>query len=334
MSFPFLTTITALNFGSGLGLSCGDSTGPFQSRATLPLANPFNLHEKNSISPICSRPECINNNGWLISDANTWLLGPETIIAIIFTIDMALHFVASGNLWASFLATPMTYINLLSVLPYYIQADTSDFTFSTADPGYLTFFKYVKVVRVIKLWTYLGPDGISMWRLLRHGGERLLIPTFSLGVIGLMASLLLYLGEAGTVCIVGEGCEDMVHYDVNMTQLQLTYKDGEKVLVGSMGSVSTFQDFRSSAWFSLATLTTVGYGDKIPTSSIGLLLASILLIITVLFFAVQVVSIGMVYQDVSAPSALRKEDPIILDSSSVKLLKSHEDIKVRPSRGR
>ena len=51
-----------------------------------------------------------------------------------------------------------------------------------------------------------------------------------------------------------------------MASLLETYANGTRVLVGYSGAVSTFQDFRDSAWFSLATLTSVGYGVTLPSN--------------------------------------------------------------------
>ena len=39
-----------------------------------------------------------------------------------------------------------------------------------------------------------------------------------------------------------------------------------------------FTDFRDALWFSVTTVTTVGYGDVVPTNSAGRLIASVLML--------------------------------------------------------
>ena len=46
-----------------------------------------------------------------------------------------------------------------------------------------------------------------------------------------------------------------------------------------------FQTFADSLWWGLVTLTTIGYGDKVPTTSVGKIIASFFAVLGISFFA-------------------------------------------------
>ncbi len=97
--------------------------------------------------------------------------------------------------------------------------------------------------------------------------------------IVLMFALFLFEVEKGTPCFVGDSdCrlpEDVV----------FTYKTGQRVLLNKLGDISGFTTVLDSLWFSIVTLTSVGYGDLDPKTNLGQLFSIVLMLFGAIYLA-------------------------------------------------
>jgi hypothetical protein len=97
--------------------------------------------------------------------------------------------------------------------------------------------------------------------------------------IVLMFALFLYEVEKGTPCFVGDfGCELPEENDHE-------YKAGQRVLINKVGDVSGFKTVLESLWFSMVTLTSVGYGDLSPITNLGQLISIVLMLFGAIYLA-------------------------------------------------
>ena len=65
-----------------------------------------------------------------------------------------------------------------------------------------------------------------------------------------------------------------------------------------------FQTCRPRYWFSLVSITTVGYGDVVPTQPLGKILAAIVMIFGILVIALPITVIGSNFSNMVEPSHL------------------------------
>ncbi|KAA0158753.1 hypothetical protein FNF31_05279 [Cafeteria roenbergensis] len=110
--------------------------------------------------------------------------------------------------------------------------------------------------------------GLNFWRVLRaarvakvlryYGGFRLLLEAFSRKFDALATSWLLC--ACGAVLLAG------------------------LIFVAEFGKDSEFDEMGSAVWWSVITLTTVGYGDKLPVQAAGKLVATVAAIVGIALF--------------------------------------------------
>ena len=77
----------------------------------------------------------------------------------------------------------------------------------------------------------------------------------------------------------------------------------------------TFPNIGDSLWWAIQTVTTVGYGDLVPTSLIGRLVAALIMLIGISFVTVITATITSAFVD----SARRRTDATTTDPIAVKL---------------
>ena len=73
---------------------------------------------------------------------------------------------------------------------------------------------------------------------------------------------------------------------------------------GVIGGSSDFDNIFKAAWFVLVTLTTVGYGDVVPSSTVGQLVSVVAIVCGVLFMAMPISIVGNEFTNVWAEREL------------------------------
>jgi len=89
-----------------------------------------------------------------------------------------------------------------------------------------------------------------------------------------------------------------------------------------------FPDYGSALWYALQTVTTVGYGDKVPTGLIGRLTGGFVMITSVALIAIVTASITSTF--VEAAQRKRRHSEKTTDTDSAKAIDKHlEEITAR-----
>lgn len=89
-----------------------------------------------------------------------------------------------------------------------------------------------------------------------------------LGITAVIFSFLLFELEQGVPCFAGRECsmnDAKVSYPPEMDD----YVIDKRVLFNEKGLPSQFKDFFSSFWFTMAAISSVGYGDITPVTQAG-----------------------------------------------------------------
>ncbi|OZJ03975.1 hypothetical protein BZG36_03255 [Bifiguratus adelaidae] len=195
----------------------------------------------------------------------------ETVMVLLFTIEYMLRFIAhSDNLGmlARFFVAPLSLIDFISILPYYIeliaQRDTTyEFRF--------TILRLFRLLRLFKSFKYSNTIVMTievMMAALKRSGDALSALFFFMVTSVVLFSTLLYFAERGT------------------------WDDQLGVFVTTNGVPSAFDSIPSTFWFVLVTITTTGYGDMVPTTFIGKLVTFPAMMFGVLLIALPSIIVG------------------------------------------
>ena len=198
----------------------------------------------------------------------------ETVCVVIFTVEIVLRF-GSANNRKSFCLSVHNIIDLLAILPYYIDLVTSENAIQN-----LTFLRAVRLVRVLRVFK-LGKFSESLQYVLKslsQSLDALYLLFFLILLSTIMFSSAMYLAETSDAEFI----------------------NGEWFHVYSNGSrkSSKFQSIPHSFWWALVTLCTVGYGDAVPESPGGKVVASITMLCGILVVAFPVILIGAQFNEI------------------------------------
>jgi voltage-gated potassium channel len=145
-----------------------------------------------------------------------------------------------------FALTPLALVDLSAVLPFYLP-------FLHADLRGLRMFRLVRILRVMRIARIakLGRYSQSLQMLLRvvrSRQEELLSSVFILLILAVVAASLMFFAE-------------------------------------HEAQPNTFSSIPAAMWWAVATLTTIGYGDVYPVTTLGKVMASIIAVLGIGMFA-------------------------------------------------
>ncbi|CAG8623543.1 3632_t:CDS:10 [Paraglomus brasilianum] len=195
----------------------------------------------------------------------------ETTIVLIFSIEYLLRLIAhsdSAKQLLKFVTAPLAVIDFIAIMPYYIELifhhdTTYDFRFTI-----LRLFRLLRVFRAFKYSSTIIMTIEVMIVAVKRSMDALSALFFFMVTSIVLFSTLLYFAERGTW-------------------------DTEKhAFVDSNGKPSAFDSIPSAFWFVMVTITTTGYGDMVPTTFIGKLIAFPAMMCGILLIALPSIIVG------------------------------------------
>jgi len=204
---------------------------------------------------------------------SAWLDGLEVVVVGIFSVEYLSRFVVTFEDRCSFVLAPLNLVDLVAILPWYIE--------KIAGAGgagevlrVLRVLRVVRVFRVFKLAKYTESLGMFTACMV-HSLEALKLLCFFFSMAVLIFSSLMYYAEQGTP----------------------TEVDGETLLLRSDGNESPFTSISTTFWWSIVTMTTVGYGDTYPVEQVGKGIATCAMLGGVLVLALPLSVVGQNFTD-------------------------------------
>lgn len=190
----------------------------------------------------------------------------EAFVVLQFTAEYSLRLWASDGA-PSFVLEPMNVVDLMAIAPWFLER------LGLVGRGVevLRVFRLVRVVRVFKLGRYAS--GLEMFgRTLVSSADALLLLVFFIAVTIVLASSMIYYAERGT------------------------WSSARQEWLAADGAVSDFSSVPATFWWCIVTLTTVGYGDVVPTTLWGRVVAVGTMLGGVLVIAMPVSILGANFQ--------------------------------------
>lgn len=210
--------------------------------------------------------------------------------------------------WLSFWRQPNAIVDLFTVLPYWVEV-----VFATsADSNFiwLRLFRLLRVSRIFKLLQLVNSD---LWQLsdAQHLLYNVMIqaaPAFAitlalLGFALLVFSSLMYVAERGNwypVSVIdgASNATEFVNFSqiINLPAVQHEASRSGGVFLRELPNgfleMTPFTSILVCSWWTLATITTVGYGDHIPVSIPGQMVGAVAILYGTILLGLPIGIIG------------------------------------------
>ncbi|CAD7941909.1 unnamed protein product [Amoebophrya sp. A120] len=236
----------------------------------------------------------------LIIEKDTWM-AIDWFATIVFTVEFSLRLwvcnVMPGKTVKQFFAQPMNVCDLLAVMPLYIEI-----MFQGGGAGFLRVLRAIRLVRLFRIFK-LGRYSTAL-QLMFHAVfdsiQILLVLLFFLGIGVILFSSIIYYFEKLS-------CPDKDNWtaaDYTQYVSECEAGSGGKHFSKTYGlccdqhDVSLdFPNILTAVWWNVVTMTTVGYGDIVPRTPQGQVVASLALLAGILLIALPVAVVGRKFQE-------------------------------------
>lgn len=185
----------------------------------------------------------------------------EIGVIIFFTVDYVGRFVLTRQPRLKWSLRFLNVIDLISVLPFYFEifiiSDNSLYAIIT-----LRILRLLRVLRLVKMARYSAQLPVVVKATKKSGT----------GFVMALFSMFLFMVLFASAMFYAEQTE--------------SYFDAEDVLWKyTDGTISPFQSIPHALWWTIVTMTTVGYGDNVPLTGLGKMVASFAMICGILVLA-------------------------------------------------
>jgi len=201
----------------------------------------------------------------------------ETFCIIIFTIEYFTRMFASpqGPGVLRYVTTLSNIIDLVSILPFYIELVLLLAGVSAGGLTVLSVLRLIRLTRITRIFKMSKNfEGLIMLlRSLKKSGPALMMLFAFMGISGILFATLIFTIEGG-------------EYDVHRKQY-----------VRVDGSASPFESIPGSLWWTIVTMTTVGYGDQYPVSVGGKIIAVLTMFCGLVVLSLPITIIGANFDD-------------------------------------
>jgi hypothetical protein len=228
----------------------------------------------------------------------------EVICTAIFTMEYSARLAVcaeASQTYLSFVLTPMNIFDLMAVIPFYIEAVLTDILGFEDSPA-LRIFRLVRLARVIRIFK-LGRYATAM----RLFGEALAGSTTAISVLIFLLCMGVVLFSSALFYIEKLSCPEV---DMLTATQVVKYNsecadDFNRGFAPSFGLCCTeesapndFPSIISTFWWSLVTMTSVGYGEVYPRTAAGKCVGFVAMLVGMVLIALPVAIVGQKFQDV------------------------------------
>ena len=215
--------------------------------------------------------------------------GIEVFSLVMFTLEYVLRSLCCPK-WTKFVVQPLNIVDLVAILPFFLQLTLP---MSVDSIQVVRTIRLVRVLRILRLGVKFGRlkiIGLSI----AECGDMLLISMAIGGLAIILFSTLIYYAEHGDY-IAAQGIyarnSDVACDNLDASVTSIWNSDG--TLISDCTYVeSPYKSIPASFWWCVVTLMTVGYGDNVPVTSAGKLIASLTMVCSVLLLALPISVIG------------------------------------------
>jgi len=228
----------------------------------------------------------------------------EVACTVIFTIEYLGRLAVceeNSQTHLRFMLVPMNVFDLMAVLPFYVELILA--ALGAEDTPALRLFRLVRLVRVIRIFK-LGRYATGM----RLFGEALAGSTTALSVLVFLLGMGVVLFSSALFYVEKMSCPELD--DLSIAEAKVYHgecaDDFNRGWSPSLKSLccteeSSPNDFPSAVsafWWSLVTMTSVGYGEVYPRTTMGKFVGFVAMLAGMVLIALPVAIVGQKFQDV------------------------------------
>lgn len=193
----------------------------------------------------------------------------EVIVNTFFTLDLLLKLATWPGI-RFFLKDILNWLDLLAVLPFYIEL----IMMLSSSTGVSDKFVVLRICRTSRV--------IRIFKFVRHSQELLLV-----------------------MKVITGAASEFVLLSLLISIFVLTF--GAIIYFLEIGQDSGYDSILMGCWFGIVTVTTVGYGDVYPTSSIGKLVGGLAVLIAIVIMALPMTVIVNKFNRIFAEEKKKQE---------------------------
>jgi hypothetical protein len=202
----------------------------------------------------------------------------DTIIVAIFTIEFIFRLLCTPNI-VQFCFDVLNLMDLVAIVPYFINFVLVD---AHVNVNVISVIRVIRIFRVFKLSRHSTPIKL-MTQALANSLDILYLAVVFLSVALMVSSSCVYYAERGSWDNIRRQWIRCIETDP-FTDKCSSYQ------------ISPFQSIVHSIWWSLTTLTTVGYGDSYPITAWGKLVGGVTMLCGVLVIALPASLLGQKFE--------------------------------------
>mmetsp|Transcript_37039 Transcript_37039/g.90346 ORF Transcript_37039/g.90346 Transcript_37039/m.90346 type:complete len:483 (+) Transcript_37039:102-1550(+) len=241
---------------------------------------PFSVEEDFNVdSEEVYRSEFVHQASDEINDYRVPYRELEVFCIATFTFEFVVRLLTccAGPGVVPFLKSASNIVDLVSILPFYAEL----IVVSVADGDGMSGFGFLQVLRLIRLTRITRIVKMSknfeglvvLSNTIYKSISALLMLFFFMAIFSVLFATLIYTCEPGN------------------------YDEGRRQYVREDGSASPFESIPASIWWTIVTMSTVGYGDHYPVSFLGRVVANITMTVSLIVLSLPITIIGANFDD-------------------------------------
>lgn len=208
----------------------------------------------------------------------------DVTVVIIFTLEYVSRLLLVRRK-LEFMRQPLNIVDLIAILPFYIELLVP----FHLDLRIVRIIRLIRIFRLFKIAKYSESFSLTM-RALKESSAALVALVILMMIIMVMCSSVMYFAEHDAHVSY---CSDMpkCHGEwregrdsPDKLECHLCHKPVE-LPVGVASKSVSFNSIISTFWWCIVTMTTVGYGDVVPQTKIGCMIAGFTMICGILCIA-------------------------------------------------
>eukprot|EP00397_Hematodinium_sp_SG-2012_P033255 GEMP01035507.1.p1 GENE.GEMP01035507.1~~GEMP01035507.1.p1 ORF type:complete len:522 (+),score=72.46 GEMP01035507.1:153-1718(+) len=289
---------------------------------------------------------------WGVVPSEVWSAS-EAFCTFVFTVEYGLR------LWsctvvqtrAAFISTFVNITDLLAVIPFYVDLMIMSDYQATGNSQMLRSFRVFRLIRIFRVFK-LGRHSAGlrlMFRALAKSMQALVVLLFFLVIGIILFSALIYHAEKMSCARLEDIPQERKSMMVaHMEALTCPNKprvgwSQDGLCCDKYNSPLNFRSIAVAFWWCIVTMTTVGYGDIVPRTPQGKVVAAFAMVLGILLIALSVAIVGMKFQEVYEETQMesrkmREKNELLRGGKSSRTLRSDTvmilekcNTKVKPS---
>eukprot|EP00931_Biecheleriopsis_adriatica_P116239 TRINITY_DN9190_c0_g2_i1.p1 TRINITY_DN9190_c0_g2~~TRINITY_DN9190_c0_g2_i1.p1 ORF type:complete len:594 (+),score=104.17 TRINITY_DN9190_c0_g2_i1:42-1784(+) len=232
----------------------------------------------------------------LNADHEFWV-GCEIFFVVIFSFEYVLRLLVcdvGGGTITRFVRTPMQIVDIVAILPFFLGIILEQLGVDGEAAGFIRLVRLVRLFRVLKLVRYSAGLKLVMVAL-GNSLPALGVLVFFLGIGSVLFSSMVFHVEK-LMCPARSSFTpaDLAIYlsechDTRDSQFGLCCNEDDNPL--------DFPSILSAFWWSIVTMTTVGFGDVYPRTVPGRVIGTLTMLFGILLLALPIALIGAKFQE-------------------------------------